>query len=86
MKYYPLGTIVLLEGGNKKIMICGRYQEKLDTKELFDYCACLFPEGVIESNQMYLFQHEDIKEVFYTGYENEEEIEFQKVLQEYRMK
>lgn len=42
----PLGTIVVLKSGKRKIMITGRYQIKADTDELFDYLGCLYPEGI----------------------------------------
>ena len=47
--YLPIGSVVLLNEGNKKLMIYGRRQ--LDSsRKLFDYIACLYPEGNISDD------------------------------------
>jgi len=73
---------VLLEGGEKKVMIYGRKQQQKDTDTIWDYIGCLYPEGNINEDFTYLFNHENIKEVFHEGYKDEEEAEFQKVIQQ----
>ncbi len=78
----PIGSIVLLEGGEKKVMIYGRKQLKKDTERIYDYIGCLYPEGNISEEFTYLFNHENIKEVFHEGYSDEEEVEFQKVIKQ----
>ena len=45
MKYYPIGTVVTLKGGNRPIMIYGRKQIQEQTGKEWDYVACLYPEG-----------------------------------------
>ena len=79
-KYLPIGTVVLLKNGSKKIMIYGRKQLAEDTGEEFDYVACLYPEGNIDDDYTFLFNHENINEIVFTGYADAEEDEFQKVL------
>lgn len=76
-KYLPLGSIVLLKGGTKKIMING-YCIKTEEKEdkIFDYRGCPFPEGVLESEGVALFDHDQIAEICFTGYKNEESLNF----------
>jgi len=69
----PIGSIVILENGEKKIMIYGRKQIAVKTNEEYDYVACLYPEGNINEDFTYLFNHSDIKEVVFTGYTDEEE-------------
>jgi len=44
-KYLPIGSIVLLKNGNKKIMIYGRRQIQVTSGKIFDYVACFYPEG-----------------------------------------
>ena len=39
----------------------------------YDYIACLYPEGNINEQFMYLFNEEDIREVVFTGYNDEDE-------------
>ena len=75
-KYLPIGSVVLLKNGRKKIMIYGRKQMHVETGEEWDYLACLYPEGNINEEFMYLFNHDQIDEVYYLGYEDEEEKRF----------
>ena len=75
-KYLPIGSVVLLEDGEKTIMIYGRKQIHGETNTPFDYVACLYPEGNISEEYTYLFNHDQIREVVFTGYVNEEETEF----------
>ncbi len=65
----PVGTIVLLKEGNTKLMITGHLQFKLnDKKNLYDYCAVLYPEGQLDTKAAYLFNNEKIKRVYFLGY------------------
>ena len=72
-KYLPIGSVVLLEGAEKAIMIYGRKQIHTETGEELDYVACFYPEGNISDEYTFLFNHEDIVEVLFTGYVDEEE-------------
>lgn len=78
-KYLPMGTVVILKKGTKKIMIFGRKQQNVETGEQFDYIAYLYPEGNIKKDLSILFNHEDIKEVIHMGYVDEDEEKFQKL-------
>lgn len=75
-KYLPIGSVVLLKNGRKKIMIYGRKQMHVETGEEWDYLACLYPEGNINEEFIYLFNHDQIDKVYYLGYEDEEEKRF----------
>jgi hypothetical protein len=79
-RYLPLGSVVLLKGGTKKIMIYGRRQIAADTGDTYDYVACFYPEGNISEDYTFLFNHEDVETVVFTGYADEEDKEFQNVL------
>ena len=81
-KYLPIGTVVLLQGGEKTIMIYGRQQIQTETDEVFDYVACLYPEGNIDAEYTYLFNHSQIREVVFMGLVNDEEKEFLSFLEE----
>lgn len=81
MNYLPIGTVVLLQGGSKKVMITGFCVIPNDNKnKMYDYSGCLYPEGVINSNEVCLFNHNQIEEIFYKGYESEEEKVFKEEL------
>ena len=81
-EYLPIGTVVRLKGGEKKLMIYGRKQLALDESGEYDYIACLYPEGNINDDYNFLFNNEDISEIVFKGYINEEENDFLKVLNE----
>ena len=68
----PIGTVVLLEGGEKRLMIYGVKQTDVDTKEEYDYIGVVYPEGNMGERTQYLFNHSQIKETFFRGFEDEE--------------
>lgn len=73
----PIGTIVLLKEGEKRLMINGIKQTNAngDGKE-YDYLGILYPEGHIGDEFQYLFNHEDISEIIFKGFEDDERNEF----------
>lgn len=75
-EYLPLGTVVILNEGKKKLLIYGRKQTDIKTNIEYDYVSCLYPEGNINQDYMFLFNEEDIKEVIFRGYSNSEDEEF----------
>lgn len=80
----PLGSVVLMEGATKSILIIGTTQQDEDGNE-YDYIGCPFPEGYIDSETFFLFMHEDIADVKFIGYVNSESqaySQYIKVLQE----
>lgn len=78
-KYLPIGSIVLLKGGTKKVMIYGRRQMNVE-KKVFDYVACFYPEGNISDQYNFLFNHDNIEEVIFKGFEDEDEKDFVNML------
>lgn len=73
----PIGSIVLLIEGEKKLMITGIMQnDSSGTKKDFDYLGILYPEGHIGEKYQFLFNHEDIIQVIFRGYEDDERTEF----------
>lgn len=72
----PIGTVVLLEGAEKRLMIYGVKQTDQETREEYDYIGVVYPEGNMGQGTQFLFNHDQIKEVFYKGFEDEERNEF----------
>ena len=71
----PIGTVVLLKGGSKKLMITGYSSKDPDSGKVYDYNSCIFPEGIME--EVYsLFNHNQIEEIFYEGLKNDESTEY----------
>lgn len=83
LNYLPLGTIILLKGGNKRLIIVGRKQTSTESKQIFDYAGVLFPEGYQDSEHFYAFNHSDIENIFQLGLIDSEEIEYQQILNDY---
>lgn len=86
-KYLPIGTVVMLKGGKKRAMITGFCSiSGEDKSKVFDYSGCLYPEGLISSNQTLLFNHEQIEKIFHLGLVDEEEKHFKQKLNEMMQK
>ena len=78
--FLPIGSVVKLTGGTKRVMICGRVQSEVESGKMYDYSACLYPEGFLGADSMYLFNNEDIAEVYYIGMQDPEEFAFRTVM------
>ncbi len=78
-EYLPIGSVVLLKGATKRIMVTGFYV-KDENNNVYDYMGVLYPEGVIDSNKNLLFNHEQIDKVFFIGFIDIEEQEFKSKL------
>lgn len=72
----PIGSVVSLKGGTKRVMVCGRIQTKVDDNNIYDYSACYFPEGIINPKELFLFNNEDIDTVYFVGLQDAEEFRF----------
>lgn len=71
--YLPLGSIVLLKGGTRKVMIISRglNVKRGDDTYFFDYGGVLYPEG-LTGNEMLYFDHDGIIKVYFHGYADTE--------------
>ena len=90
-KFLPIGTVVLLKGGKRELMInsycimpAGEAYDKngkVDVAgQFFDYGACFYPEGMVKSDQLFAFNHEQIDRICFKGYETDNQKELSKVL------
>ncbi len=69
----PIGSIVLLKNGEKRLMVIGILQtDENGAGKNYDYIGVLYPEGHIGEQFQYLFNHEDIAQIVFRGYEDEE--------------
>ena len=70
----PIGSVVLLKESEKRLMIIGFCQAKPeDTSVVYDYCGCLFPEGYMNAEHLYLFNEDQIETIYSIGYMDEEQ-------------
>lgn len=60
-----IGSIVLLEGTTKALMIYGKNQIHLPSKQKYDYIACLYPEGYIDDKFNFFFNQNQVKSILY---------------------
>ncbi len=72
----PIGSVVTLKEGEKKLMVFGIKQSDEETKKEYDYVGVIFPEGNLGKGFQFLFNHTDIQEIHFKGFENEERDEF----------
>ena len=72
----PIGSVVLLKNGKKKIMIIGIKQTDLTTNTVYDYLAIPYPEGFVSQECMFFVNHEAIQEISFRGYDDDERKQF----------
>lgn len=72
----PIGSVVLLKGGRKKVMIYGVKQTDKSSGIEYDYISVLYPEGNMGEAGQFLFNHSDIDEIYFRGCEDEERDRF----------
>lgn len=68
--FLPLGSIVILKGAMKKLMIVNR--ASVVNNKYFDYGAILYPEGMIDENVAY-FNGKDIVKVVSEAYTDDDD-------------
>lgn len=84
-KYLPIGSVVKISDSQKKLMITGYLPIKTNENEerkIWDYCGCLYPEGIITTSTNYVFNQDKIEEVCFLGLEDDEQKKFQEKIQE----
>ena len=75
-KYLPIGTVVTLKGADKRVMILSYLifpTGEKNEKKMYDYGACSFPEGVIDSKVGIGFNHSDIEKINHMGLKDDDE-------------
>lgn len=78
----PIGSVVLLKGGQKRLMVCGRVQTDTATGKTYDYSGCFYPDGIVDSTQLFLFDNENVQKVFFIGFQDPEEFAFRDFMKE----
>lgn len=63
----PVGSVVLLKKGKLRLMIVGLFPLMEDGVSYYDYCACLYPEGIVSTKTMGFFNRESIERVYSLG-------------------
>lgn len=90
-KFLPIGTVVLLKNAKKEIMITSycifpnnteikEGKEVKPTKKMYEYGGCIYPEGILDSNIVCAFDHNQIEKICHMGYETDQQKELSRVL------
>lgn len=75
-KFLPIGSVVLLKESQKRIMIVGVKQKQADSDKVWDYSACLYPEGILDPEKLFLFDAEQIERLYFVGLQDGEGLAF----------
>lgn len=80
----PIGSIVYLKDGSRKIMILNRgaFLEKDGEKTIFDYSGCIYPVG-LDAEQILYFNDENVDKVIFEGFKDEEENRYQELYKQW---
>ena len=70
----PIGSVVLVKGSIKKLVIVARGLAAKENEglKIYDYGAVTYPEGLVGENLLN-FDADSIEEVIYEGYSDEDE-------------
>ena len=71
-KYLPIGTVCTLNVTNRKYIIMGYFSIEYSSEiKMYDYVGVPYPEGMLLRNKTISFNHDDIVEVDFLGYSDE---------------
>ena len=81
-KILSIGTIVKVRGmyDGVNLMIIGYFPIEKETEKIFDYSVILYPQGLVGERSVFLFFDEDIEDIIFEGYSDDESEEFRKAL------
>lgn len=73
----PLGSVVRLKEAANSLLIIGYFPVGQGRPDyVWDYTGVVFPGGCLDTTQTYQFDKEQIEEIQYIGYEDEEQHQF----------
>lgn len=72
----PIGSVIRLHNGKKRLMIFGVGQTNEEDGKTYDYVGVPYPEGSLGAGTQFLFNHHDIEEISFRGFEDEERENF----------
>lgn len=81
-KYLPIGSVVKLKDGKHLFMINGYKIKNNDV--IYDYCASLFPDGILSFNDVMVFNHDQIDTIVFEGYKNDDHNKANNMLKGYK--
>lgn len=82
-EYLPIGSIVQVNDGLKKLMVTGIKQTDTADNIEYDYVGIMYPEGYLGDQFQFVFNHDEITEILFRGFEDEERDNFLTSLENY---
>ena len=84
-KILPLGSIVYLKEGTVKLMVVGRGAsfDNGDGQSFSDYVGVVYPNGIDPQDALF-FNNEDIDQIVFEGFSDEEEERYVRVYEEWK--
>ncbi len=69
----PIGSVVLLEGAEQRVMVLGYQRKSADPADemIYDYCGCPYPQGYLSPEKTVIFNHDRIDRIISVGLQNE---------------
>lgn len=85
-RFLPLGTVLKLDQESaEKIMIVSRMVRKVNEDDkMWDYCGCLVPQGINNQAELKFFNHSDIRQLLFIGFQDEDELKYSTALSSYQ--
>ena len=80
--FLPVGSIVSIRFNTNKFMIMGFCTFDGNTNEIYDYSAVPYPEGLIDLDDVCMFNRAIVKKVFHLGFIDDDEKKFKQALNE----
>ena len=77
----PIGSIVVLKNNPKKVMVIGFLE--LNNGIVYDYAGVFYPEGMVNKDNIVLFNESDIESILTNGYNDTLEKDFKNKLNNY---
>ena len=78
----PIGSVVNVQGIDNRVMVAGVRQVEQETGKTWDYCGCYYPEGVINSRELVLFDQKHVDSLYFLGFRDGEGLLFTRKLLE----
>ena len=71
-RYLPIGSVVLLRGGAKKLMVIGYFGIEPNGDQV-EYMGVTYPEGYLDYREIIGFNKVEVQEVLFEGYKDIEQ-------------
>lgn len=78
----PIGSVVSLKGFERRVMVAGVRQVEPETEKTWDYSGCFYPQGIVNSHELVLFDQNHVDSLYFLGFRDGEGLVFTRKLLE----